>query len=239
MGRHHAPDVPPEPERGLRRLPRWLREPGPVALLVVAVLIVACGIWAVVDMNRDSGPSGLATVPTDAPVPPLEVPPTGIPSGAVPSDAAGSPPVTPTAGVAEPPSSPARPTTGPTTGAAPAHPSATAGGSGAGSAAVTGAYVPGSAWGDGFTASVNLTNAGGSATTWRVVLEFPDGVTANTQYWSNAAAKPSMTVGEHTWTFTGATTIPAGGSVTLGFQFDKNGEDFAPSSCTVNGRACG
>ncbi|MFC7479265.1 hypothetical protein ACFQX7_03200 [Luedemannella flava] len=91
MGRHHAPDVPPEPERGLRRLPRWLREPGPVALLVVAVLIVACGIWAVVDMNRDSGPSGLATVPTDAPVPPLEVPPTGIPSGAVPSDAAGSP----------------------------------------------------------------------------------------------------------------------------------------------------
>jgi hypothetical protein len=241
VGRHSVPDELPPPPTGVGRLPRWLRQPGPLALLVVAILIVVCGVWAVLDMNRDGGPASIADVPpatyANAETPPADASLTATPGTPSASGGVVGTPVDggigPTAGAGASPtkqSSAARP---PATTGAPAAPAA---------AGVTGAYGSVNDWGGGFTGSISISNDSGGASSWTVQLTYPDAVTANHGYWTNSSSQPTLAspaAGGHTWTFTSTTAIPAGGSVSLGFQFDKSGGPVSPVSCTVNGHACG
>ncbi|WP_344084676.1 cellulose binding domain-containing protein [Luedemannella helvata] len=236
MGKHFAPEPPPERKRGLDRLPHWTREPGPLALLAVGILIVACGIWTVVDMNRDSGPASLATGPADgatlAPLAPTAGPAT--PSGAAPTGLTSAPPATPTAAVGETPGP--RPTPPPgttaraTTAAAPR------------SSAVTASYERTQLWDGRFEAALTLRNTSRSASTWEAAIVYPDAVTANAAFWVEGGQTPAVRREGQRWVFTSAVSIAPGATQTLKIQFDLSdqGDDgTTPVSCTVNGRACG
>lgn len=93
-----------------------------------------------------------------------------------------------------------------------------------------------STWADGFVATVELTNPTGQEQAWEVRLTFPDGVTVpDGTEWN---ATKTGTTG--TLVFTGR-AVPAGGTLTFGFQAEKtapNRKDFEPTGCTLNGANC-
>ncbi|WP_301325762.1 cellulose binding domain-containing protein, partial [Lentzea flava] len=97
-------------------------------------------------------------------------------------------------------------------------------------------YTRPSTWNGGFTANVKITNSGtGAVRAWQLVWDFPAGQTL-TQAWSS-----TITVVNGKATAKGASynaDVPAGASVTFGFNAGTTGAVTDPASFTLNGSAC-
>ncbi|MCX2951805.1 lytic polysaccharide monooxygenase [Lentzea sp. NEAU-D7] len=122
--------------------------------------------------------------------------------------------------------------------ASPASPGVTVrtstGGGSTGSCTV--AYTRPSTWNGGFTANVTVSNSGTSAiSAWQLVWAFPSGQQLS-QAWSS-----TVTVASGQATAKGVSynaDIPAGGSVTFGFNATTASTPADPTSFTLNGSAC-
>jgi peptidoglycan-N-acetylglucosamine deacetylase len=93
-----------------------------------------------------------------------------------------------------------------------------------------------SAWNNGLTNNLTITNTGGSpVTNWRLTFTLPSGQTI-TSGW-NATYSP--TSGQVTATNAGFnSTIAAGASTGIGYQASHNGNTAAPTGFALNGVAC-
>ncbi|NKY39763.1 glycoside hydrolase family 9 protein [Cellulomonas septica] len=91
-------------------------------------------------------------------------------------------------------------------------------------------------WGNGFTASITVTNTSSSAwTSWRLGFTFP-GDQKVTQGWSATYSQTgsAVTVTNAPWNG----SVPAGGSTSIGFNGSYSGTNTAPTAFTVNGTPC-
>jgi hypothetical protein len=102
------------------------------------------------------------------------------------------------------------------------------------------AYSVSDSWPGGFIAQVTVNNGSTSDQAWQVVIEYPDSVNGYVTGWSNAPVPPNTAATSNSATITGATPLPAGGSVSVSVQFGRqgSGDPDQPSTCTVNGDAC-
>lgn len=91
-------------------------------------------------------------------------------------------------------------------------------------------------WQGGFQGEIAIRNTGTAAVSgWKLGFSFADGQTVSTM-WGGTAAQSggSVTVTPASYT----NTIPAGGSVTVGFIGSKGATNTAPGAFTLNGAAC-
>nr|WP_305034445.1 PHB depolymerase family esterase [Micromonospora solifontis] len=97
------------------------------------------------------------------------------------------------------------------------------------------AYVV-NAWNTGLTASVTITNTGTAAVNgWSLAFTLPGGQTI-TNGWNATYAPTSGAVIARNVSYNA--TIPANGSVDIGFQANHTGNTGEPSSFTLNGAPC-
>jgi xyloglucan-specific exo-beta-1,4-glucanase len=91
-------------------------------------------------------------------------------------------------------------------------------------------------WNTGFTASVKVTNGSSSAITgWKLAFTFANGQQV-TNGWSGTYSQTGAAVAVTNAAWNG--TIPAGGSVELGFNGSHTGTNAKPTAFTVNGATC-
>ncbi|MFF5184491.1 cellulase family glycosylhydrolase [Streptomyces sp. NPDC000345] len=91
-------------------------------------------------------------------------------------------------------------------------------------------------WPGGFQGELVLRNPGTAAINgWKLVFAFADGQTV-TSMWGGTPTQSGGTVSVAPASYT--STIPAGGSVTVGFLGGKGGTNTAPTAFTLNGTAC-
>jgi mannan endo-1,4-beta-mannosidase len=91
-------------------------------------------------------------------------------------------------------------------------------------------------WPGGFQGELTLRNPGTAAINgWKLVFAFADGQTV-TNMWGGTATQSGGTVSVAPASYT--STIPAGGSVTVGFLGSKGATNTAPTAFTLNGSAC-
>ncbi|WP_329225809.1 cellulase family glycosylhydrolase [Streptomyces canus] len=91
-------------------------------------------------------------------------------------------------------------------------------------------------WQGGFQGEIAIRNTGTSAVSgWNLAFTFANGQTVSNM-WGGTAAQSggSVTVTPASYT----QTIPAGGSVTVGFIGSKGATNAAPTAFTLNGAAC-
>jgi mannan endo-1,4-beta-mannosidase len=91
-------------------------------------------------------------------------------------------------------------------------------------------------WQGGFQGEIAIRNTGTSAVSgWKLAFAFANGQTVSNM-WGGTPAQSggSVTVTPASYT----NTIPAGGSVTVGFIGSKGATNTAPSAFTLNGAAC-
>uniref|UniRef100_UPI00403FFB89 cellulase family glycosylhydrolase n=1 Tax=Streptomyces sp. SS7 TaxID=3108485 RepID=UPI00403FFB89 len=91
-------------------------------------------------------------------------------------------------------------------------------------------------WPGGFQGEIVLGNPGTAAINgWRLAFAFADGQTV-TNMWGGTATQSggAVTVAPASYT----TTVPVGGSVTVGFIGAKGGTNTAPTAFTLDGTAC-
>ncbi|WP_243400877.1 MULTISPECIES: glycoside hydrolase family 6 protein [Isoptericola] len=91
-------------------------------------------------------------------------------------------------------------------------------------------------WNTGFTGSFVVTNDSDAAIDgWELTFTFADGQTVD-QIWSAQASQSgsAVTITPAAW----STTIPAGGSVTFGFNGSHSGTNTAPDDFALDGVAC-
>lgn len=107
------------------------------------------------------------------------------------------------------------------------------GGSGAGCSV---GYRVAGEWGAGFQGEIAIRNTGTAAITgWTLTFTFADGQVI-TNMWGGTPRQTGAAVTVTAASYTA--TIPAGGSVTLGFTADKGGTNSAPTAFTLNGGSC-
>ncbi|GGR10246.1 cellulase family glycosylhydrolase [Streptomyces aurantiogriseus] len=91
-------------------------------------------------------------------------------------------------------------------------------------------------WPGGFQGEIALRNTGTAPVNgWTLVFAFANGQTINNM-WGGTPTQTGGTVSVIPASYT--STIPAGGSVTLGFIAAKGATNTAPASFTLNGSAC-
>ncbi|MFD8303646.1 cellulase family glycosylhydrolase [Streptomyces sp. NPDC059690] len=91
-------------------------------------------------------------------------------------------------------------------------------------------------WPGGFQGEIKIGNPGAAAVSgWKLAFAFADGQTVSTM-WGGTAAQSGAAVTVTPASYT--TTIPAGGSVTVGFIANKGSTNTAPTAFTLNGSAC-
>ncbi|WP_430377452.1 cellulase family glycosylhydrolase [Streptomyces sp. B1-3] len=91
-------------------------------------------------------------------------------------------------------------------------------------------------WTGGFQGEIAVRNTGTAAVTgWKLGFSFADGQTVSSM-WGGTVAQSggSVTVTPAAYT----STIPAGGSVTVGFIGSKGAKNTAPGAFTLNGASC-
>jgi acetylxylan esterase len=92
------------------------------------------------------------------------------------------------------------------------------------------------AWNTGLTSSITITNTGTAAVNgWQLAFTLPAGQ-AITSGWSASYAPASGAVTASNASYDAA--IPAGGSVSIGFQATHTGNSAAPASFSLNGQTC-
>ncbi|GIE79384.1 hypothetical protein Aph02nite_53340 [Actinoplanes philippinensis] len=95
-------------------------------------------------------------------------------------------------------------------------------------------YATSATWRDGFIAAVTVVNKSGAAADWSVTLTYPSGAGVVARGAWNATVSSSG----DTITLRGR-SLPAGASITAGFQGAKSGSATGkPSSCSVGGGSC-
>ncbi|MFB7334855.1 cellulase family glycosylhydrolase [Streptomyces adustus] len=91
-------------------------------------------------------------------------------------------------------------------------------------------------WPGGFQGGITLRNTGTAAINgWKLVFAFADGQTVSNM-WGGTAAQSGGTVSVAPASYT--STVPAGGSVDVGFIGTKGATNTAPTAFTLNGSAC-
>ncbi|WP_417159130.1 cellulase family glycosylhydrolase [Streptomyces gilvifuscus] len=91
-------------------------------------------------------------------------------------------------------------------------------------------------WPGGFQGEIKIGNPGTAAINgWKLGFAFADGQTVSNM-WGGTAAQSGGTVTVTPASYT--TTIPAGGSVTVGFIASKGSTNTAPTAFTLNGSTC-
>jgi chitodextrinase len=108
---------------------------------------------------------------------------------------------------------------------------------GAQAAGASATFTKTSDWGNGFVGDFVIRNDGASAITgWRVEFDLPARERI-TSAWSGklSASGDHYVLTDESWT----RTIPAGGSVKVGFQGTYSGSFAAPANCKLNGGRCG
>lgn len=91
-------------------------------------------------------------------------------------------------------------------------------------------------WPGGFQGEIAVRNTGTAAVTgWKLGFSFADGQTVSTM-WGGTAAQSGAAVTVTPASYTN--TIPAGGSVTVGFIGTKGATNTAPAAFTLNGASC-
>ncbi|GAA0555218.1 hypothetical protein GCM10010172_42350 [Paractinoplanes ferrugineus] len=91
-------------------------------------------------------------------------------------------------------------------------------------------------WGSGFTGTVTIANTGTTPwTAWNLGFTFP-GNQKISQGWSANWVQTGATVAATNVSWNGA--VPAGGSISAGFQATYSGSNGAPTAYTVNGMTC-
>jgi cellulase/cellobiase CelA1 len=92
------------------------------------------------------------------------------------------------------------------------------------------------AWNTGLTADIAVTNTGTTAVNgWSLTFTLASGQTI-TSGWNATYAPASGQVTARNVAYNG--TIPAGGSVSIGFQAGHTGNSAAPAAYALNGVAC-
>ncbi|MFG2944257.1 cellulase family glycosylhydrolase [Streptomyces adustus] len=91
-------------------------------------------------------------------------------------------------------------------------------------------------WPGGFQGGITLRNTGTAAINgWKLVFAFADGQTVSNM-WGGTATQSGGTVSVAPASYT--STVPAGGSVDVGFIGAKGATNTAPTAFTLNGSAC-
>ncbi|MFH8974395.1 cellulase family glycosylhydrolase [Streptomyces sp. NPDC017890] len=91
-------------------------------------------------------------------------------------------------------------------------------------------------WPGGFQGEIAVRNTGTAPISpWTLAFAFPDGQTI-TNMWGGTPAQDAGAVRVAPASYTA--TIPAGGTVTLGFTAQKGGTNTAPAAFSLNGSAC-
>ncbi|MFK4104043.1 cellulase family glycosylhydrolase [Streptomyces sp. NPDC019531] len=91
-------------------------------------------------------------------------------------------------------------------------------------------------WPGGFQGEIAIRNTGTAAVTgWKLGFSFTDGQTVSNM-WGGTAAQSGAAVTVTPASYTN--TIPAGGSVTVGFIGSKGTTNTAPTAFTLNGATC-
>ena len=91
-------------------------------------------------------------------------------------------------------------------------------------------------WNDGFTATVTITNTGGTTvTSWTLEFDFPAGQRLQHGWsadWSQSGRR--VTAGNAAWNG----TVPPGASVVIGFNGSHGGSNPPPTEFRLNGQVC-
>ncbi|GGR96233.1 endoglucanase [Streptomyces humidus] len=91
-------------------------------------------------------------------------------------------------------------------------------------------------WQGGFQGEITLRNTGSTPVSgWRLAFAFADGQSVTTM-WGGTAAQSGGSVNVTPAAYN--STVPAGGSVTVGFIGSKGATNTAPTAFTLNGGAC-
>ncbi|WP_406473833.1 cellulase family glycosylhydrolase [Streptomyces sp. NBC_01615] len=91
-------------------------------------------------------------------------------------------------------------------------------------------------WPGGFQGEINIGNTGTTAISgWKLAFTFADGQTV-TNMWGGTPTQSGGTVSVSPASYT--STIPAGGSVTVGFIAGKGSTNTAPTTFTLSGATC-
>ncbi|WP_327431445.1 cellulase family glycosylhydrolase [Streptomyces sp. NBC_01236] len=91
-------------------------------------------------------------------------------------------------------------------------------------------------WPGGFQGEINIGNTGTTAISgWKLAFTFADGQTV-TNMWGGTPTQSGGTVSVTPASYT--STIPAGGSVTVGFIAGKGSTNTAPTTFTLSGATC-
>ncbi|QPI54600.1 cellulase family glycosylhydrolase [Streptomyces malaysiensis subsp. malaysiensis] len=91
-------------------------------------------------------------------------------------------------------------------------------------------------WGNGFQGEIAVRNTGTAAITdWTLAFSFANGQVI-THMWGGTPRQTGAAVTVTPASYTA--TIPAGGSITLGFTADRGATNSAPTAFTLNGGAC-
>jgi cellulose binding protein with CBM2 domain/fibronectin type III domain protein len=102
---------------------------------------------------------------------------------------------------------------------------------------VTATFTKTQDWGTGYEATYTITNGTSSAlSSWSITFTLASGQTMGT-FWDATETKSG-----NPYTFANASyngSVPAGGTVSFGFNVSYSGTFAPPSNCTVNGNACG
>ncbi|MEH1031335.1 PHB depolymerase family esterase [Micromonospora profundi] len=99
-----------------------------------------------------------------------------------------------------------------------------------------GVTVAVNAWNNGLTENITITNRGSSAINgWSLAFALPSGQ-AITSGWNASYSPTSGQVTARNLNYNA--TIPANGSITIGFQATHTGNTARPSSFTLNGASC-
>lgn len=91
-------------------------------------------------------------------------------------------------------------------------------------------------WGNGYTGQYTITNGGSSDVSgWTLAFRLPSG-TSLSSLWNGSDTDngEQVTVTNDGWD----ATVPAGGSVTVGFVTSATGQAGVPTDCTIDGVAC-
>ncbi|GAA1602830.1 cellulose binding domain-containing protein [Actinoplanes couchii] len=95
-------------------------------------------------------------------------------------------------------------------------------------------YSTSASWRDGFITAIRVVNTGTAARDFTITLTYPSSADVEVRgAWNASASGNGGTV-----TLRGG-TLPAGGSINVGFQAEKRSRDLVkPVSCTVGGGSC-
>jgi hypothetical protein len=92
-------------------------------------------------------------------------------------------------------------------------------------------------WPGGFSANITITNTGSAAlSNWSLAFTFPASGQSVTQGWNGVFTQSGSTVTVKNASYNGS--VPAGGTVSPGFNGSWTGSNPSPTSFTLNGSAC-